>query len=117
MGSDRDWMVAPGGHCEVCGRELGAEPHLITRAPDGEHLECRDWARHPWPPPLERLAGRLRARHRALRRAMALTTRLGSYLNERRLLWPDGAAETIVEVARRERELRDALERAGLRPA
>lgn len=110
-----EWQVPAPGLCITCGRELGAEPHLIVSAPDGEHLGCRDWSRFPWPRPFHQAERRLRARVRALRRAMDLTAELGVYLDDRRRAWPAGAAETVAEVSRRSGELRTALERAGLR--
>lgn len=113
---DRDWMVAPSGMCVACGRDLGAEPHFITRPPDGEHVGCRDWVCFPWPPHLEQLGRRLAGRARALRQALELTVELGRHLGERREIWPEGAAETVLEVGRRRRELRGALERAGVTP-
>lgn len=113
MSDARDWMVAPSGMCVTCGRGLGVEPHFITTPPDGEHVGCRDWPRHPWPASLEQLGRRLTWRARALRQALKLTAELGRYLVKRRELWPEGAAETVLEVRRRRRELRGAFERAG----
>lgn len=110
-----DWQVAPRGSCITCGRELGAEPHLIVNPPDGEHLTCRDWTTHAWPRPLEQVQRRVRARVRALRTALDLTAQLGVFLIERRRVWPAEAAETVAEVTRRALDLRDALERAGAR--
>jgi hypothetical protein len=110
-----DSTVPRAGLCITCGRDLGAEPHLIVSAPDGEHLGCRDWTRYPWPRPFEQLERRLAGRVRAIQRALELTAELGSLLVERRRRWPLDAAETVAEVERRSRELRSVLERAGLR--
>lgn len=108
-------MEAPaGGRCLVCERDLGADPHLITVIPDGEHLACRDWRRHPWPH--SRLLGQLRRRYRALRRALADVEALGRWLEQRRRAWPEGAADTAIEVQRRCAALGRALDRAGMRP-
>lgn len=107
-------MVAPSGMCVTCGRDLGVEPHFITIPPDGEHVACRDWTRHPWPSRLEQLGRRLTKRAEALQHALELATQLGRYLVERREVWPDGAAETVLEVGRRRRELRVAMEHAGV---
>ena len=112
-----EWTIPPAGRCVTCGEPLGADPHMIMTAPDGEHLGCRDWSRHEWPRPFAQLERRLRARATALRRALRDVEGLGRYLNERRAIWPVGAAETVVEVQRRHRALRDALERAGMRVA
>lgn len=107
-------MRSPGGgRCITCGREFGAEPHYITRMPDGEHLRCRDWSRELWP--LAELEERLRRRWRALRSALAAVESLGRYLRERRRMWPAGAAETMLAIDDRVREIDEALERAGLR--
>lgn len=107
-------MEAPaGGRCLVCERELGAEPHMITSIPHGEHLTCRDWTRHPWPH--ARLVRQLRRRYRAMQRALIKVEAFGRWLEQRRRLWPKGAAETVIEVEHRGRALRATLERAGAR--
>lgn len=101
------------GRCITCGRELGVEAHFITTAPDGEHVRCRDWSRVPWP--YDALTRRLRQRYRDLRRALAEVEALGRWLAERRRLWPEGAAETVMDVTARVERVRRLLDRAGWR--
>lgn len=100
------------GRCLVCGRELGAEPHFAL-PPDGEHVRCRDWTRHPWP--YDDFLVRLRRRYWALRYAIGEVGTLGRWLVERRRVWPAGAAETVLALDARRQQLRRALERVGLR--
>jgi hypothetical protein len=106
-------MSSPAGRCTICRHPLGVEPHTITLHPDGEHLRCRDWSKQPWP--YDRLLQQLRTRYRALRRALLLVETLGRWLAQRRQRWPEGAAETVLEVQRRVDGLRRALDRAGFR--
>jgi hypothetical protein len=108
------WMHAPsGGRCLVCGELLGAEPHMIVAMPDGEHSRCRDWSAHPWPH--ARLQRAMRTRYRAIQRALAEVVALGRWLEQRRQMWPRGAAETVAVFDRRKGELARALDRVGVR--
>jgi hypothetical protein len=106
-------MRSPAGRCTVCGRPLGADPHTITASPDGEHLTCRDWTREPWP--YDRLLRQLRTRYQALKRATFAIETLGRWLADRKARWPDGAADTVLEVQRKVAQLRESLDRAGFR--
>jgi hypothetical protein len=106
-------MRTPSGRCLLCEKALGSEPHTITVYPDGEHLRCRDWSAHPWP--YDSLLRQLRTRYRALRQAQEIIEALGRWLAERRRRWPEGAADTVLEVQRRIDALRKALDRAGFR--
>lgn len=104
-------MHAPSGMCLVCGRALGAEPHFIVEPPDGEHVSCRDWTRHPWP--YEKLERVVRGRLRAIRAATAAVEELGRTLVDARASWPDRSLPAIVTA--RVRTIRELLERAGAR--
>lgn len=106
--------MCPGtGRCTICHHPLGVEPHTITAHPDGEHLRCRDWSKHPWP--YDPLLRQLRTRYRALRRALAVVEAMGRWLSQRRQRWPRDAADTVLEVQRRVEVMRKALDRAGFR--
>lgn len=102
-----------GGRCITCGRELGADPHMITSPPTGEHVACRDWSRHPYPH--AHLLERVRGRARAVRRALAALEAMERWLEQRQRIWPASAAETVLELEPRRRKLSDLLERAGFR--
>ena len=101
----------------MCGELLGVEPHLIVDLPDGEHVKCRDWTKHAFP--YARVLRDLRRRYKAIREAVSpevlvRVVGLGRWLAERQRMWPEGAAETVLESGQRFDAVLPALREAGV---
>lgn len=97
---DASAFDGPRGRCVVCDELLGTDPRYIVDLPDGEHVRCRDWTKHPFP--YAGVLRDLRRRYRQIKReappeVRARVDELGRWLAERERMWPEGAVETMLE--------------------
>ncbi len=82
---------------------------MVTQIPNGEHVACRDWTKHPFPEHLDGTLRRLRTIRRNLKAALDLVDATARWLAAGKRTWPKGAAETFGEVANRRGRIREAL--------
>ena len=102
-------MIPKRDVCNVCNKRLKTQPFLVTRTPNGIHLECRDWSRVPFPEHFDEMLGRLRRVQQQLTITLALVDATRKWLAKTKRRWPNNAAETVSGVTQRQAQVRAAL--------
>lgn len=105
-----DAVRAPeGGTCSICGAPLGAEQHIITELPDGEHIACREQRLSGTTFPYDEQVDSLRLLAVILKRQYNLVVHTGKWIAAVSRGWPKTRGIFETDRVERMRKLKSGI--------